>query len=121
VYNVLIGYLLGRPEEPGAGTLLLFALAIGLHFLVNDFGLRSHYKEMYARTGRWVLAAAIVAGWGVAQVMELGAASIHGVTAFLAGGIVLNVLKEELPAERESNFGSFALGAAAYSALLLAL
>jgi hypothetical protein len=41
--------------------------------------------------------------------------------AFLAGGVVLNVLKEELPDERESRFWPFLAGAGAYAALLLAL
>ena len=38
---------------------------------------------------------------------------------FLAGGVVMNVLKEGLPDERESSFRAFALGAAAYAAVLL--
>lgn len=41
--------------------------------------------------------------------------------AFLAGEVILNVLKEELPNERKSRFGAFALGTAAYAALLLVL
>ena len=40
--------------------------------------------------------------------------------ALLAGGIILNVLKEELPEERKSRFWAFALGAGTYAALLLA-
>lgn len=40
--------------------------------------------------------------------------------AFLAGGVILNVLKEELPEERESRFSAFAGGALLYAALLLA-
>jgi hypothetical protein len=40
--------------------------------------------------------------------------------AILAGGIVLNVLKEELPEERQSRFGAFALGTGLYTLLLLA-
>lgn len=39
--------------------------------------------------------------------------------AFLAGGMILNVLKEELPEERESRFTAFLSGAAGYAALLL--
>jgi hypothetical protein len=35
--------------------------------------------------------------------------------------VVLNVLKEELPKERESRFWWFALGVFLYTALLLAL
>jgi hypothetical protein len=33
--------------------------------------------------------------------------------------VVMNVLKEELPEERESSFWAFALGAAAYAGVLL--
>jgi len=40
-------------------------------------------------------------------------------TAFLGGGVVLNVLKEEIPTERQSGFWAFALGAVVYAALLL--
>ena len=44
----------------------------------------------------------------------------YRLSAFLAGGIVLNVLKEELPEQRESHFWAFALGTGLYAALLLA-
>ena len=40
--------------------------------------------------------------------------------AFIAGGVVLNAIKEELPRERRSRFGAFALAAGAYAALLIA-
>jgi len=57
----------------------------------------------------------------VGLVVELPEAAIAVLTAFLAGGVVLNVLKEEIPEERQSRFWAFALGAALYAALLLAL
>jgi len=38
--------------------------------------------------------------------------------AVLAGGVILNVLKEELPEECRSRFTPFLLGAAAYAGLL---
>lgn len=41
--------------------------------------------------------------------------------AFLAGGILLNTFKEELPRERESKFWTFAAGTLLYAALLLAI
>ena len=41
--------------------------------------------------------------------------------AFLAGGVIMSFLKEELPEERESSFCAFALGATLYAVLLLAL
>ncbi len=119
IYNTLIGYLLLHREEQGITSLLLFALAMSLHFVVNDNGLREHHKHTYDRVGRWILAAAIIVGWVLGSSTEIEEAAIAVLFAFLAGGIVLNVLKEELPEERESRFWAFALGTTVYTALLL--
>lgn len=115
LYNLLIGYLLVGRE----GGLLFYAVAMGLHFLVNDQGLREHHGREYARS-RWLLAAAPVAGWVLAVVTDLPDLAVTALFAFLAGGIILNVLKEELPEDRESRFWAFAAGIAGYAALLLA-
>jgi len=121
IYNALIGYLLLHREQPGITNLLLFSCAMALHFVVNDFGLREHHKYSYDRIGRWILAAAIIVGWVLGSATEIGKAAIAVLFAFLAGGIVLNVLKEELPEERDSSFSAFALGAGIYTSILLAL
>jgi zinc transporter ZupT len=55
----------------------------------------------------------------VGLVSEISEAALAVLFAFLAGGVVMNVLKEELPEERESRFWAFVLGAALYSAVLL--
>lgn len=119
-YNALIGYLLFHPEAPGIGGLLFFAVAMGLHLFVNDHGLRQHHAGAYRRLGRWVLAGAVVVGGLVGATVSIERAAIGALFAFLAGGVVLNVVKEELPPERESRFSAFAVGAVGYAALLLA-
>lgn len=118
VYNGLIGYLLLHGQSEDVQTLVLFTLALGVHFVVNDFALREHHKEAYRRVGRWVLLVAVLAGWLVAAITEVSEAALALVLAFIAGGVVLNVLKEELPGERRARFGAFALGAAGYAGLL---
>jgi zinc transporter ZupT len=120
-YNALIGYLLLHREETTILSLLLFAVAMALHFVVNDYGLRENHKAPYDKIGRWILAAAIVTGWVLGSATQIHEATIAILFAFLAGGIVLNVLKEELPEERESRFWAFASGAGAYAALLLVI
>ena len=119
VYNALIGYLLLHREEPGVWSLILFAFAMGVHFVVNDYGLRRDHKGTYDRIGRWVLAAGILAGWVVGLFFEVSEAAIAVLFGFLAGGVIINVLKEELPEDHESRFWAFALGAAAYAVILL--
>jgi len=118
-YNALIGYLLVHREEHDLRGLVLFGGAMALHFLVNDYGLRQDHKESYARHGRWVLAAAVVLGWSLGLTTQVSALAVDVAFAFLAGGIVLNVLKEELPEERESRFLPFAIGVGGYACILL--
>ncbi len=119
LYNAVIGYLLVHREDQSLHSLLFFTLALGFHFVVNDFGLREHHQHRYDRLGRWVLSAAVLAGWGVGQGVGINEAALALLFSFLAGGIVLNVLKEELPEERHSRFWAFALGCIVYAALLL--
>ena len=119
VYNVLIGYLLLHREEPGVTSLVTFFVAMALHFFVNDYGLREHHGRAYHRYGRWVLAAAVTAGVGLGYLVDVGDLLLAVLFAFLGGGVILNVIKEELPAERRSRFGSFATGVAGYTAVLL--
>lgn len=119
-YNLLIGYLLVRREGHELRELLIYALAMTLHFIVNDHALREQHGRTYDRVGRWILAAAPLAGLGIGLATAVSPAAVAGLFAFLAGGVVLNVLKEELPEDRESRFWAFAVGAAAYAALLLA-
>ncbi|BAZ09006.1 hypothetical protein NIES4071_08120 [Calothrix sp. NIES-4071] len=121
LYNALIGYLLLHREEPGIISLLVFSLAMAAHFVVNDFGLREHHQNIYDRFGRWILAASIIFGWVIGTSTQLNQAAIAVLFSFLAGGIVLNVLKEELPQERKSRFWAFALGTGAYAMLLLVI
>lgn len=121
LYNLLIGYLLLHREDSSIGSLLLYAIAIGTHLLVNDYGLRNNHKGAYQKVGRWVLAAAIITGWSIGTQLYIGEAALAVVFALLAGSIILNVLKEELPEERQSRFWIFALGTSSYAAILLAL
>lgn len=118
VYNLIVGYLLPERAAQGGASLALYALAMVLHFVVNDRGLYDHHGPRYLGVGRWVLAGAAIAGAALAGLTEPPGILIAALIAFLGGGVILNVLKEELPEERESNFGAFALGAAGYSVLL---
>lgn len=117
VYNVLIGYSLSDRESARAAV--LFAIAMGFHFVVNDAGFRGHHAGRYDRFGRWLLAIAVLVGAGLGIAVDVDEVAVAAILAFLGGGVILNVIKEELPEERESRFGSFAVGAVSYATVLL--
>lgn len=119
LYNALVGYLLVHREEPEPRGLLVYAVAMTVHFVVNDFGLQRHHRADYHARARWALAAAPVAGWLLGLSTTLSETATGALYGLLAGGVILNVLKEELPEERRSRFAPFALAAGAYAAILL--
>ncbi|MCB1884328.1 MAG: hypothetical protein KDG89_10090 [Geminicoccaceae bacterium] len=119
VYNALIGYLVLHREVKGLPSLLFFTVAMALHFLVNDRGLAQEHGAAYERVGRWLLAGAAVAGWLIGLFLPVPMGVLAALFAVLAGGTILNVMKEELPEERQSRFLPFLGGAAAYTVLLL--
>lgn len=118
-YNLLVGYLLVHRDEQSAVGLTLFAVALGVHFIINDQAFRQDHGELYNRRGRWLLAVMPLAGWLMGVLTRIDTILLSALFALLAGSIVLNVLKEELPEDRESRFSAFAAGAAGYAALLV--
>lgn len=114
LYNVIIGYLLLRREIAGFWSLALYSIALGLHFVVNDFGLWLDNRHLYQISGRWILALAILAGWTLSLITSVSDSLVAFLFAFLAGGIIMNVLNEEMPEERESSFWALVLGCATF-------
>ncbi len=117
--NALVGYLLhvGRWSGP---ELAFYTVAMMLHLLITDVALRAHHMRSYHHTGRWVLAGSVLAGWGAGLALTLNEANSALLFAFLAGGIVMNTLKEEVPGHAESRFVPFLAGAVLYTVLLMA-
>ena len=119
VMNVLIGYLAYRHVQERLLPLVLFTVAMFLKFVINDHSLHEAHKQQYDRLGRWLLAGAVLLGWGIGYLWAVPDVAPALLQAFLAGGVLLNVLKEELPAERKSRYWAFFLGMALYAGLLL--
>ena len=148
IYNLIIGYLLLHRGSGGHGVaeaeealeasrghageaagalaeagdpmaLFTFAIAMALHFLVTDYGLREDFRGGWMRTGRWLLSGAVILGWVFGVFVQLPEIVVLGAIALLGGGVILNVLKEELPEERQSRFSALVLGSVGYAALLV--
>lgn len=118
IYNVLIGYLLVNDFDT-LRPLAFFFVAMALHFVVSDFGLSKQFKRTYHRICRWLLSGAIFLVALIGWFFEIPEVATSALVAVLAGGVILNVLKEELPEERRSRFLPFLGGAVTYAVLLL--
>lgn len=119
VYNFIIGYLLLNREEVSFSHMLLYAVAMSFHLIVTDHSLESHFANSYRKKGRWLLVTALLAGWATSLFTSIPKVYVGIIFAFIAGGVIMNVMKEELPRERESNLLSFLAGVLFYSVVLL--
>jgi MFS family permease len=103
----------------GVAFAVLFTVAMGLHFVLTDRSLEEHYPRRFPRSGRLLLAGALLAGWLLDAVLAPTSTLLVALlTAGLGGSILLNVFKEELPATRRSSYRWFLTGLVLYAGLL---
>ncbi len=122
--NASIGYIVANPGDETVEPLWLFTLAMGLHFVVNDHALTEHHGDRYRKWGRWLLVAALLGGWiaGMVPALEVPSGALALLLAYISGGVLLNVLRHELPdTDRTADVVAFAVGAGVYGALVLML
>lgn len=121
LYNFIVGLLLSHHLFESSITALLYLVAIGIHFLTNDWVLRHHFESLYDRYGLNLLVISVLLGWGIGLILTIPHTYIGLLEAFVAGGLVLNALKDELPACRGNGLTSFMTGLILYSGLLILL
>jgi len=120
-YVCLMAYLLVNSLETTPVSIMLYAAAIGFHFLAVDRELRREHGAAYDRIGRFVLAGMSVLGWGVGLLLALPAPVLAMLVAFVSGAIIMNSLIMELPSEKDGRFPAFMTGGIAYGVILLPL
>ncbi|UJH92331.1 hypothetical protein LZ575_07320 [Antarcticibacterium sp. 1MA-6-2] len=118
-YNFIIGYLLLSREDTSMAGIMIYAIAMAFHFIVTDHSMEDHFRDNYKKSGRWILVLSLFLGWVTSLLFHIPEGYVGIIFAFLAGGIIMNVLKEELPKERESNLLAFCAGVIGYSVLLI--
>ena len=121
ILNLLIGYLLLDLLKEGIMAFAFYVLAMFLKFIVNDHALHKLHQEYYGQTGRWVLFFAVTLGWLLSLTLKNSETVVGLVKAFIAGGALLNVLKEELPEGKENDFVAFATSGLGFAFVLLFL
>lgn len=118
-YNLLLGIFL-TTNPPGtmvAQTVVIIALS--MHFIMVDRHLRSRHRHAYDRLGRWVVAPSILIGAIAGGMQFLPQWLLEFMFALLAGGMILNVLGQELPHKAQGQLLPFTTGAALFGALFV--
>ncbi len=120
LYAAFVAYVLGgRAEERGMHFVVFYSLAMALHFLIVDTSLRREHGGVYDRSGRWVLAAAVLLGWGVGTFVAVPERIVMILGGFVAGGVVLNSIKDEMPEKGEGKVLPFLIAGLAYAVILI--
>jgi hypothetical protein len=119
LYKVVVGYLLAKMLSPIA--VLVFSVAMAMHFFVVDFHLVNIHRNVFAGIGRWALSAAFLAGWGVGVATKLSPFVVALLMSFVSGGAMMMMIQEEFSEKRPTSFPGFLLGVVMYSALLFML
>ena len=97
-YNALITYTMTLRLRTGIAFAVLFAVAMGLHFVLTDRGLEEHYPDRFNRVARIALASALLVGWAASAVFSpTSELAVSLLTALLCGSILHNVFKEDCP------------------------
>jgi hypothetical protein len=121
LFNFFIGTSLSDVHNPDIQPLLLFSIAIGLHYFIHDHNLREINTVLYDQIGRWVLVVALILGWMAGFFFIIPVAVIDLVVAFIAGGVLMNVMRYELPKREPGTYKFFLLGSILYTIVLLQL
>lgn len=121
LFNFLVGYAVADKNDPEVQPLILFTVAMALHYFINDHSLTQRHRQDYSRWGRYLLIACLFCGWLLGQGYDLSPTAVALVSAFIGGGVIMNVIRHELPHDNPHSLGTLLLAAAAYTALLLAI
>ncbi len=121
LFNFLVGYAVADPFNPRSSSPHLFSIALGLHLFVNDNTLREKLGVDYQKRERWILTAMLLLGWIIGSITELPSSAIALVSSFIGGGVIMNVIRNELPSEKPNSTPLFIFSILLYSIILLSI
>lgn len=119
LFNFFVGASLADSSNPDIQPIILFTVAIGLHYFVHDHNVGEDNELLYQQTCRWVLVVALFGGYLVGYLTHIPDAIGAILMSFIAGGVILNTLRYELPKRQQVGFPYFVFGALLYTALII--
>ena len=96
IYSVQLGYLLASFEQPDLATYVLAAAILGLHLMGMDHHIAHRHPLAFDALLRWVFVACCLAGWAIGAFTERLEYAVMLSNTFVAGGIIVIAIREEL-------------------------
>lgn len=115
-YDFVISFLIPvKFVSYGWKNMLFYFIAMQSHFIIDDMSLHEHFGTRYDSWGRIPLFISTVAGFLTALFWEPNSAIPSCMSSFIAGGTIINVMKEELPLKSKSAVPLFWTGGSIYA------
>lgn len=121
LFNFFVGYAVCDKNNSEVKPLVLFTIAMGLHYFVNDFSMSKEHPHTYDRRARYLLIISLFLGWLTAFFWQLPPAAVALISAFIGGGVIMNVTRHELPKTNPHSLSAFLWAALFYTVLLLSI
>lgn len=120
LYNFLITYTMSLRAISSITATILFSIAMALHFILTDQKFCRLYKFQFNHFGRFLLIAALLIGWLFSVIFDpVNVMVVALMVSFLAGSVLLNVFREELPTVGMTSYVWFTSGAFLVTIVLL--
>ena len=110
IYSMLCGYILANWSRPGLIPVLLAGSILTLHMLAVNYQVRKWNSRVFDNYFRWMFALALIIGWSVGAFLAIPKELEIIITGILAGGIITNIMNEELPDQEPHKIRPFIAG-----------
>jgi hypothetical protein len=120
IYSVQLGYLLASFRQPDLPTYVIAAAILGLHLMGIDHHLAHRHPIVFSALLRWVFAACCIVGWAIGAFTGRLEYAVMLSNTFVAGGIIVVAIREEL-ADRHARLFPFFAAVVLASAGIIAL
>ncbi|WP_231856472.1 hypothetical protein [Synechococcus sp. MIT S9508] len=118
--SYLYAYSLPSLLTTGISYGLLYTVVISAHVLLADRVLDQNHRQVFRHRFRWLGSSALFLGTIHAAVFHpISDLTLAIATAFIGGGLLISVFREELPNPNQSRLGWFFLGLITMTTLLL--
>ncbi len=119
--SFLVSYVVRFEVRVDVLFVVLYSIAISLHFFVADEAMEDHYGEFFVSYGRYALAPIPLIAWFTSVFLPERRSEAYVLLAFIAGAVLFNVIRDEVPKAGGREPAAFIAGAFIYAIISVAI